>query len=42
MSERSRDTARRIHDGHGRQQYLRVNLFNGLAAAVPAPVDTAN
>ncbi len=45
LSARSRDTARRILTAMGawlvRQQYLRVNPFDGLAAAVPVPIDTA-
>ncbi|PRE10787.1 integrase [Burkholderia gladioli] len=46
LSARSRDTAWRILTAMGawlvRQQYLRVNLFDGLAAAAPVPIDTAN
>ncbi|WP_186087658.1 phage integrase family protein [Burkholderia gladioli] len=45
LSARSRDTARRILTAMGawlvRQQYLRVNPFDGLAAAAPVPIDTA-
>ncbi|WP_244103190.1 phage integrase family protein [Burkholderia gladioli] len=45
LSPRSRDTARRILTAMGawlvRQQYLRVNPFDGLAAAAPVPIDTA-
>nr|WP_254225559.1 hypothetical protein [Burkholderia glumae] len=45
LSARSRDTARRILTAMGawlvRQQYLRVNPFEGLAAAAPVPIDTA-
>ncbi|CAG9236244.1 hypothetical protein BGLA2_700115 [Burkholderia gladioli] len=45
LAARSRDTARRILTAMGAwlvcQQYLRVNPFDGLAAAAPAPIDTA-
>ncbi|WP_267908807.1 site-specific integrase [Burkholderia gladioli] len=43
LSTRSRDTARRILTAMGawlvRQQYLRVNPFDGLAAAAPVPIN---
>ncbi|WP_333997578.1 hypothetical protein [Burkholderia gladioli] len=45
LSARSRDTARRILTAMGawlmRQQYLRVNPFDGLAAAAPVPINRA-
>ncbi|WP_279609779.1 hypothetical protein [Burkholderia gladioli] len=45
LSARSRDTALRLLTAMGawlvRQQYLRVNPFDGLAAAAPVPIDTA-
>lgn len=45
LSARSRETARQILTSMGRwlvrQQYLRVNPFDGLAASAPVPIDTA-
>ncbi|WP_414442405.1 phage integrase family protein [Burkholderia sp. 22PA0106] len=45
LSARSRETAHQILMSMGawlvRQQYLRVNSFDGLAAGAPVPIDTA-